>query len=74
MAIGLQLLTGIVLLAQDNSPYSRYGLGDLTPNTNIVNRGMGSFSAAYSDPLSINFSNPASYAAFLSYLEPNAKS
>ncbi|HEV8285441.1 MAG TPA: hypothetical protein VGQ09_14085 [Chitinophagaceae bacterium] len=60
-------------LAQDNSPYSRYGLGDLTPNTNILNRGMGSFSAAYADPLSINFSNPASYSAFLSYQEQRSK-
>src|SRR5689334_11716442 len=59
--------------AQDNSPYSRYGLGSLTPPTNILNRGMGSFSAAYRDPLSINFNNPASYSAFLSYAEPNAK-
>lgn len=47
-----------------NSPYSRYGLGDLTPNTNTVNRGMGGISAGYSDILSINFSNPASYSNF----------
>ncbi len=51
------------LFAQ-NSPYSRYGLGDLTPNTNIVNRGMGGISAGYSDVLSINFANPASYSNF----------
>ncbi len=63
----------IIALAQDNSPYSRYGLGDLTPNTNIVNRGMGSFSAGYADPLSINFNNPASYSAFLSYFEQRTK-
>ena len=36
-------------MAQDNSPYSRYGLGDLHPNTNILNRGMAGLSAAYSD-------------------------
>lgn len=73
VALGLQLLTCSFLNAQDNSPYSRYGLGDLTPNTNIVNRGMGSFSAAYAEPLSVNFNNPASYSAFLSYLEPRSK-
>jgi hypothetical protein len=73
VASGLQLLICNFLNAQDNSPYSRYGLGDITPATNIVNRGMGSFSAAYADPLSINFSNPASYSAFISYFEENGK-
>lgn len=73
MASGLQIMACSFLSAQDNSPYSRYGLGDITPSTNIVNRGMGGFSAAYADPLSINFNNPASYAAFVSYYEQNAK-
>jgi hypothetical protein len=50
--------------AQDNSPYSRYGIGDLYPSTNIVNRGMGRIGAGYTDFLSINFSNPASYTSF----------
>jgi len=66
-------LINIVVLAQDNSPYSRYGLGDLAPKTNIVTRGMGGFSAAYSDPLSINFNNPASYSSFISYREEKSK-
>src|SRR5437762_895579 len=73
MAFGLQLALCSFLNAQDNSPYSRYGLGDLAPGTNIVNRGMGSFSAAYADPFSVNFNNPASYSAFLSYLEERSK-
>ena len=55
--------------AQENSPYSRYGLGDLTPNQNIINRGMGGISAGYSDYQSVNFVNPASYGN-LSYLSP----
>ncbi len=52
--------------AQENSPYSRYGIGDLVPNQNIVNRGMGGISIAYADfgligaPLNINMVNPAS--------------
>lgn len=46
--------------AQDNSPFSRYGLGDRVPQENIVNRGMGGVSAAYYDYQSINFINPAS--------------
>ncbi len=60
--------------AQENSPYSRYGMGDLVPNTSIINRSMGGVAAAYVDydkrydehgvPKSqtVNFLNPASYA------------
>lgn len=47
--------------AQENSPYSRYGLGDLVPRSNIVSRGMGGIAAGYSDYQSVNFVNPASY-------------
>ena len=63
------------LQAQENSPYSRYGLGDILPNQSIPNRGMGGISAGYVDydkrfdlkgiyPKSqnVNFVNPASYA------------
>jgi hypothetical protein len=50
--------------AQENSPYSRYGVGDLTPAQNVLNRGMGGVSAAYSDFQTINFVNPASYGNF----------
>ncbi|HMR82194.1 MAG TPA: hypothetical protein PKE30_03645, partial [Niabella sp.] len=38
-----------VASAQDNSPYSRYGLGNQTPTTNVTNRGMGGVAAAYND-------------------------
>lgn len=58
------------IFAQDNSPYSRYGLGDLAPNSNIVNRAMGGISSGYADFLSINFNNPASFSAFQNILEP----
>lgn len=51
-------------LAQDNSPWSRYGLGDIVPSGNIANRGMGNLSAAYGDFQTINFINPASYSKF----------
>src|SRR5215470_15167865 len=70
---GLPLITGNFLSAQENSPYSRYGLGDVAPSGNVVNRGMGGVSAAYADPFSINFTNPASYSAFLSYIEEKSK-
>lgn len=52
--------------SQENSPYSRYGLGDLAPNHNVFTRGMGGISAGVFDYLSnyqgmgsTNFSNPA---------------
>lgn len=53
-----------LIFAQNNSPYSRYGLGDLSPSTNINTRAMGGISVAYADPLSVNFNNPASYSQF----------
>lgn len=66
----MTLLISTGAYAQENSPYSRYGLGDLTPNQNIVTRGMGGIAAGYSDYQSINFVNPASYGN-LSYLDSN---
>ena len=59
VACGLQMSA----FAQENSPYSRYGLGDLVPNHNVYTRGMGGISAAISDNNSINFTNPASLSA-----------
>lgn len=50
------------LSAQENSPYSRYGLGDPVPNGNIINRAMGGISAGYFDYQSVNYMNPATYS------------
>ncbi len=58
----LGLATSFQLEAQENSPYSRYGLGDPLASMNIVNRGMGGMSIPYHDLQSVNFVNPASYA------------
>lgn len=58
------LFAATTIFAQSNSPYSRYGLGDLFPNSNTTSRGMGGISAGYADIISVNFNNPASYAAF----------
>lgn len=55
-------------LAQENSPYSRYGMGDLLPAQHIANRALGGISSAYGDFTSINFSNPASFANISSTL------
>lgn len=60
---GLASLLGFAAQAQnENSPYSRYGLGDVVPSQHVINRGMGGVSAAYYDFQSVNFVNPASYA------------
>ncbi len=59
--ISFSIISSFVF-AQENSPYSRYGIGDIVPNQNIVNRGMGGIAAGYSDFQSINFINPASLA------------
>jgi hypothetical protein len=69
----LFLSSSFLATAQSNSPYSRYGLGDLVPQSNITTRGMGGISAAYADRFSINFNNPASYAWFEAPREANSK-
>jgi hypothetical protein len=65
MTILILLFTGFSPVSgQDNSPYSRYGIGDLVPGTHINTRGMAGISAGYIDLQSINFNNPASYSNF----------
>jgi hypothetical protein len=54
----------IPVFGQDNSPYSRFGIGDLIPQSNASTRGLGGISAGFSDYRIINFSNPASYSTF----------
>ncbi len=43
----------------ENSPYSRYGIGDLINSQNAVNQGIGGVSAAYFDYSNLNLLNPA---------------
>lgn len=59
--LGLLFIVVISLpaIAQENSPYSRYGLGDLVPHRNMLSRSMGGISTGYSDFQSLNLSNPA---------------
>src|SRR5687768_17297591 len=70
------LLTALSLpaLSQDNSPYTRYGLGDIVPPTNITGRGMGGLSAGNVDlyGLTINFNNPATFSLFQSIREQSS--
>lgn len=67
MAIGS--ISFFYLSAQENSPFSRYGLGDVYPGQSITSRGMGGIAAAYSHEQALNTINPASYSAmkFIKY-------
>lgn len=47
-----------------NSPYSRYGLGELQMNSEPVSFAMGGLSAPLRERFSVNASNPASYTVF----------
>ena len=71
----LALLVSFSVFSQENSPYSRYGIGDLVPSASILSRSMGGISAGvvdydkrydlklvYPKSQTINFLNPASYA------------
>ncbi|WP_439505102.1 hypothetical protein [Sediminibacterium sp.] len=55
--------------AQVNSPFSRYGLGNLVGSQHVISRSMGGLSAAYADGANynvgqaVNFNNPATYGA-----------
>lgn len=49
----------------ENSPYSRFGIGEFRNGINPLLKGMGSITAAYSNPYAVNADNPASYASLL---------
>lgn len=67
------LLFSYILFAQNNSPYSRYGLGNLSANSNVTLRSMGGISAGYADNFSVNFNNPASFSQFYALREQRSK-
>ena len=60
-------LAGFSAVAQnlvgENSPYSRFGIGEQRNGVNTLLKGMGSISSAYNNPFAVNTDNPASYAA-----------
>ncbi|MCL2245509.1 MAG: hypothetical protein FWC10_00100 [Lentimicrobiaceae bacterium] len=60
------LMLSIFGVAQNdiNSPYSGFGVGNLSPRTNTALSSMGGVGYALQNPYYINFKNPASYAAF----------
>lgn len=55
----------VFCFAQENSPYSRYGIGNLLPQGNLANRAMGGISAATVDHTSLSSVNPASTSGLL---------
>src|SRR5215510_7376888 len=61
--------------SQDNSPYSRYGIGDLVSPSNVAGRAMGGIAAGYIDPygFSVNYANPASFSSFYTVRELTSK-
>jgi len=59
------------LFSQINSPYTRYGLGNLQASQFASTRALGGISAAYASVQDINITNPASYGYF--YKEVFAK-
>ncbi len=46
----------------DNNPYTRFGIGDMSDNNFNHTRQMGGLGASYIDAYNINIVNPASYA------------
>ncbi|MEI7724682.1 MAG: hypothetical protein WCK09_06230 [Bacteroidota bacterium] len=46
------------------SPYSRFGIGDLSGNNNAWNMSMGKLGIGVRSPSHVNYTNPASYTAF----------
>ncbi len=46
-----------------NSPYTRYGLGQLAPQRPGNSSGMGGVAYALRNGINVNFTNPASYTA-----------
>lgn len=60
----LFLLSAAVAQTSVNSPYTRYGIGDLLNNKYLRNLATGGASIGCRSPYAINYSNPASYSAF----------
>lgn len=67
--LSIVLVTTLPVIAQtndpkgENSPYSRFGIGELRNGVNPMLRSMGSVSSAYANPFAVNTDNPASYGS-----------
>ncbi len=69
LPVAILFFTAITTQAQnsnkENSPYSRFGIGELRNSNNVMLKGMGSISSAYASPVNVNTANPASYASLI---------
>ena len=66
--IGTVLLASLYVapaIAQSgtNSPYSQYGLGQLSEQTSGFNRGMNGLGLGFREHNQVNYINPASYSS-----------
>jgi len=65
VAFLLFIITNISAQNSTSSPYSRYGIGDLTFSGLAVNASMGKTAIGKQNPYNINPLNPASYSSFV---------
>lgn len=57
------LVTSSFAQSGTNSPYSQYGLGELSDQTSGFNRGMNGLGLGFREHNQVNYINPASYSA-----------
>ena len=57
------LVTSSFAQSGTNSPYSQYGLGELSDQTSGFNRGMNGLGLGFREHNQMNYINPASYSA-----------
>ena len=63
-ALLLTMLSGAAVAQNNtNSPYTRYGYGQLADQGSANSKGMGGVAYALRDKFQVNFANPASYSA-----------
>ncbi len=66
LIISITLITSSTFgQANINSPYSRYGVGDLQSEGFARNLGMGGLGIGMTSPFNVNFLNPASYSSLV---------
>ncbi len=66
LAVSFSFLIQLEVRGQNgiNSPYSRFGLGDIEDKGFAQSRAMGGFGIGLFNPKAINIANPASYGYF----------
>ena len=64
LGVNFQLLgQDALIFPKSNSPYSRFGIGNIADQYFVSSAGMGGLSATYNDPFHLNLVNPASLAS-----------